>query len=234
MRAGERGGSPAALRGQERHCHRGDRGHRRRPPPAYGVGGLADGSVAGSEGRSPGVAPGLFGEGAVPSTEPRRMSGMPTAMPNVSRSPRMMTPRRTATSGLTYVITVEREGPTSRISAKNNRKASTVQTSASAATAPTVSAETVGAVAALALVCTVLAFLLFFALIREVGPSRSTVITYVNPLVAVLLGVIILGERLTLGIAVGMPLILLGSVLGTAPTVSAETDAGMESRPAGA
>src|SRR5665647_120250 len=97
-----------------------------------------------------------------------------------------------------------------------------------------VSAETVGAVAALALVCTVLAFLLFFALIREVGPSRSTVITYVNPLVAVLLGVIILGEPLTLGIAVGMPLILLGSVLGTAPTVSAETDAGMESRPAGA
>src|SRR5665648_995362 len=129
MRAGERGGSPAALRGQERHCHRGD-------------GGLADVSVAGSEGRSYGVAPGLFGEGAVPSTEPRRMSGMATAMPSVSGSPRMMTPRRTATSGLTYVITVEREGPTSRISAKNKRKASTVQTSASAATAPTVSAET--------------------------------------------------------------------------------------------
>src|SRR5665811_2275622 len=77
-----------------------------------------------------------------PSTEPRRMSGMPTAMPSVSGSPRMMTPRRTATSGLTYVITVEREGPTSRISAKNKRKASAVQTSASAATAPTVCAET--------------------------------------------------------------------------------------------
>lgn len=81
-----------------------------------------------------------------------------------------------------------------------------------------VSAQTVGAVAGLTLVCTVLAFLLFFALIREVGPSRSTVITYVNPLVAVLLGVVILGEPLTLGIAVGMPLILLGSVLGTAPS----------------
>jgi drug/metabolite transporter (DMT)-like permease len=82
-----------------------------------------------------------------------------------------------------------------------------------------VSAETVGAVAALALVCTMLAFLLFFALIREVGPSRTTVITYVNPLVAVLLGVVILSEPLTLGIAVGMPLILLGSVLGTAPSL---------------
>jgi drug/metabolite transporter (DMT)-like permease len=82
-----------------------------------------------------------------------------------------------------------------------------------------VSAQTVGAVAALTLVCTVIAFLVFFALIREVGPSRSTVITYVNPLVAVLLGVIILSEPLTLGIAVGMPLILLGSVLGTAPSL---------------
>jgi drug/metabolite transporter (DMT)-like permease len=82
-----------------------------------------------------------------------------------------------------------------------------------------VSAQTVGAVATLALVCTVLAFLLFFALIREVGPSRSTVITYVNPLVAVLLGVVLLSEPLTLGIAVGMPLILLGSVLGTAPSL---------------
>jgi drug/metabolite transporter (DMT)-like permease len=82
-----------------------------------------------------------------------------------------------------------------------------------------VSAQTVGAVAALAVVCTVLAFLIFFALIREVGPSRSTVITYVNPLVAVLLGVVLLSEPLTLGIAVGMPLILLGSVLGTAPSL---------------
>jgi drug/metabolite transporter (DMT)-like permease len=82
-----------------------------------------------------------------------------------------------------------------------------------------ISAETVGAVATLAFVCSVLAFLLFFALIREVGPSRSTVITYVNPLVAVLLGVVLLGEPLTLGIAVGMPLILLGSVLGTAPSL---------------
>ena len=88
-----------------------------------------------------------------------------------------------------------------------------------------ISAATVGAVATLALVCTVLAFLLFFALIREVGPSRTTVITYVNPLVAVLLGVLILGEPLTLGIAVGMPLILLGSVLGTAPSLRTSSGA---------
>lgn len=81
------------------------------------------------------------------------------------------------------------------------------------------SAETIGAVAMLSVVCTALAFILFFALIREVGPARSTVITYINPLVAVLLGVAFLSEPFTLGIAVGMPLILIGSVLGTAPSL---------------
>ncbi len=80
------------------------------------------------------------------------------------------------------------------------------------------SGETIASVAVLSVVCTVIAFLLFFALIREVGPSRTTVITYVNPLVAVLLGVALLGESFTLGIAVGMPLILVGSVLATSRT----------------
>ncbi len=82
-----------------------------------------------------------------------------------------------------------------------------------------VSADTVGAVVTLSLVCTVLAFVLFFDLIREVGPARSTVVTYINPLVAVLLGVALLGEPFTTGIAVGLPLILVGSVLGTAPSL---------------
>jgi drug/metabolite transporter (DMT)-like permease len=84
------------------------------------------------------------------------------------------------------------------------------------------SAATIGSVAVLSVVCTVVAFLLFFALIREVGPSRTTVITYVNPLVAVLLGVALLGEPLTLGIAVGMPLILVGSVLATSRTAGGD------------
>lgn len=81
------------------------------------------------------------------------------------------------------------------------------------------SSETIASVAVLSLVCTAAAFLLFFALIREVGPARTTVITYVNPLVAVLLGVALLSEPFTLGIAVGMPLILVGSVLGTMPSL---------------
>jgi drug/metabolite transporter (DMT)-like permease len=78
-----------------------------------------------------------------------------------------------------------------------------------------VSSETVAAVATLALVCTALAFVLFFALIVEVGPARATVITYINPLVAVLLGVVFLGEPFTAGVAVALPLILGGSVLAT-------------------
>ncbi len=82
-----------------------------------------------------------------------------------------------------------------------------------------VSAEVVLAVATLAIVCTAVAFLVFFALIREVGPSRYTVVTYINPLVAVLLGVALLDEPFTRGIAVSLPLILLGSLLATAASV---------------
>jgi drug/metabolite transporter (DMT)-like permease len=70
-------------------------------------------------------------------------------------------------------------------------------------------------VVGLTFICTTLAFVLFFALIAEVGPSRSTVITYFNPAVAIILGVAVLGEPFTIGLAVGFPLIIAGSVLAT-------------------
>lgn len=57
--------------------------------------------------------------------------------------------------------------------------------------------------------------LVFFALIHEVGPNRATVIAYVNPAVAVALGVAILGEPFTASIVAGLALIALGSFLGT-------------------
>jgi drug/metabolite transporter (DMT)-like permease len=72
--------------------------------------------------------------------------------------------------------------------------------------------------ALLAVVCTALAFVLFFALIAEVGPSRATVITYLNPVVATALGVTIGSEHFTLGMAVGFPLVILGSYLATRRT----------------
>ncbi len=73
----------------------------------------------------------------------------------------------------------------------------------------------VGAVLVLGLLCTAIAFLVFFALIDEVGPVRSTVITYINPAVAIALGVLFVNEPMTVGIAVGFVLVLVGSVLAT-------------------
>ena len=74
----------------------------------------------------------------------------------------------------------------------------------------------VGSVVGLGIICTATAFMLFFALIAEVGPARATVITYINPVVAIALGVAILDEPLTLGMAIGFPLVIAGSILGTA------------------
>ena len=79
------------------------------------------------------------------------------------------------------------------------------------------SATAIGSVVALAVVCTAIAFLVFFALIGEIGPMRATVITYVNPAVAAVLGVAILDEHLTVGMVVGFVLVLVGSVLATRP-----------------
>jgi drug/metabolite transporter (DMT)-like permease len=67
----------------------------------------------------------------------------------------------------------------------------------------------------LAVLCTAVAFMVFFRLIAEVGPARATVITYVNPAVALVLGAIVLDERVTVATGAGFALILLGSVLAT-------------------
>jgi drug/metabolite transporter (DMT)-like permease len=77
------------------------------------------------------------------------------------------------------------------------------------------SREVLFAVVVLGVVCTSAAFLLFFALIAEIGAVRATVVTYVNPAVAVLAGVALLGEPLTAGTVVGFVLILAGSWLAT-------------------
>jgi drug/metabolite transporter (DMT)-like permease len=91
-----------------------------------------------------------------------------------------------------------------------------------------VDAKAAWSVLGLGVVCTALAFVLFFALIAAIGPARATVITYVNPAVAVLLGVLLLGENFTLGIAVGFPLILIGSVLAARRVIAAPETAACE------
>jgi drug/metabolite transporter (DMT)-like permease len=79
----------------------------------------------------------------------------------------------------------------------------------------TPSAGSLAAVAALGVFCTAIAFVIFVVLIREAGTSRATVITYVNPLVALALGVALLGERPAAGALAGLLLILAGSWLST-------------------
>jgi drug/metabolite transporter (DMT)-like permease len=83
------------------------------------------------------------------------------------------------------------------------------------------SAHVVESVVGLAVVCSAAAFLIFFALIREVGALRATVITYVNPAVAAVLGVALLDERLTVGMVIGFSLVLVGSILATGGTPEA-------------
>ncbi|MFT4187275.1 MAG: DMT family transporter [Aeromicrobium sp.] len=77
------------------------------------------------------------------------------------------------------------------------------------------SLEVTASLIGLGLLCTALAFLFFFALIREVGTSRAMVFTYVNPAVAVVAGVLLLGETLTASMAAAFGLILCGCVLAT-------------------
>lgn len=62
----------------------------------------------------------------------------------------------------------------------------------------------------LGLVCTALAFVVFFRLINEVGPTRATLFTYVNPVVALTLGAVVLDEPMSTGLLVGFPVVLVG------------------------
>lgn len=71
-------------------------------------------------------------------------------------------------------------------------------------------ARSLSALGALAVVCTAVAFVVFFELIREVGPAQATVITFVNPVVALALGVVVLDEHLSVGQLLGLPVVLAG------------------------
>jgi drug/metabolite transporter (DMT)-like permease len=78
-----------------------------------------------------------------------------------------------------------------------------------------ISGETFSCMAVLSVVCTATAFLVFFELVKEVGSSRSVVVTYFNTAIAVVLGVIGLHETLTSGIIFGFPLVLIGCIFAT-------------------
>ena len=86
------------------------------------------------------------------------------------------------------------------------------------------SGRVVAAVLVLTIACTVVALLAFFALIAEAGPQRALVITFVNPAVALLLGIWLLSEPLTLGALIGFPLIVAGCALATRATALRTVD----------
>ncbi|MEZ0449244.1 DMT family transporter [Cellulomonas sp. ICMP 17802] len=71
--------------------------------------------------------------------------------------------------------------------------------------------DAVLALVGLGALCTALAFVLFFRLIVEVGAARSTLVAYLNPVVAVALGALVLDEAITVTVLAATALILLGS-----------------------
>jgi len=77
--------------------------------------------------------------------------------------------------------------------------------------------RSVGALVALAVLCTAVAFVLLFALIAEVGPARAPLLTYINPVVAIALGALVLDEPITTGMLAGIPLILAGCWFASRP-----------------
>jgi len=85
------------------------------------------------------------------------------------------------------------------------------------------SGKVLAALAVLALISTV-ALTLFLTLIAKAGPVRATVVSFVNPGVAVILGIIVLSEPLTLGTVTGFPLVIVGSYLSTRPHPGAVLD----------
>jgi drug/metabolite transporter (DMT)-like permease len=76
-------------------------------------------------------------------------------------------------------------------------------------TAP--STEAILATVGLGIICTALAFWIFFLVLEEIGPARASLVVYPNTAVAVVLGIFLLDETLTLAIVIGLPMVLLGS-----------------------
>jgi len=73
------------------------------------------------------------------------------------------------------------------------------------------SSKAILATIGLGVICTALAFWVFFIVLKEIGAARASLVVYPNTAVAVVLGILLLDEQLTLAIAIGLPMVLLGS-----------------------
>jgi drug/metabolite transporter (DMT)-like permease len=81
--------------------------------------------------------------------------------------------------------------------------------------APVPPIEAIGSVLVLGAICTALAFIVFFKVLGAIGPARASLTVYINTLVAVVLGVVILDEPVTATMSIGIVLVLLGSFLAS-------------------
>ena len=70
--------------------------------------------------------------------------------------------------------------------------------------------EAIGAIAGLSMFSTVIAYTLYFRLIASAGATNAALVTFLVPISAILLGVVILGENFNILQAFGMGLIGLG------------------------
>ena len=72
-------------------------------------------------------------------------------------------------------------------------------------------ANSIYSIIALGIFPTAICFVFFFKLMADIGIARASLIAYVNTGVAVLLGVIVLHEKLTTGMLIGLPMVMIGS-----------------------
>jgi drug/metabolite transporter (DMT)-like permease len=85
-----------------------------------------------------------------------------------------------------------------------------------------ISTEAINAIIGLGVLSTGAAFVAFFALAAIIGVARGSLVTYLNTAFAVVLGVIILDEPFTTGMAIGLPLVLIGSYFASRKPVEAK------------
>lgn len=87
------------------------------------------------------------------------------------------------------------------------------------------STEAVLSTIGLGVICTAIAFWIFFKVLDEIGAARASLVVYPNTAIAVVLGILLLDEQLTLAIAIGLPLVLIGSYYASrkpvAPVIAA-------------
>lgn len=95
------------------------------------------------------------------------------------------------------------------------------------ATAPiTLRAASVASVGALGLLGTGFAYLLYYRLLGQLGATRTSTVTYLIPVVAVTLGIVVLGEPLTLTMVLGAVVVVMGVAMVQRPARTAPAVAG--------